>query len=184
SPAYVVFGDRLLSHATPRVRDFLLLRALKIAQVHACALTAMSDDDAAAAIAGFLHAFVDDWQPPGVDPERVKWVHDRLRPHLVRDALGRELAAALVSDFDAGTPFRRLLSAWGARVALLGTGDPGVALEALWAHRDTGTEPPGTLQARERWIASDEEARDLIVFGLSDEHADARQRAGLKRGGS
>lgn len=184
SPAYVVFGDRLLSHATPRVRDFLLLRALKIAQVHACALTAMSDDDAAAAIAGFLHAFVDDWQPPGVDPERVKWVHDRLRPHLVRDALGRELAAALVSDFDASTPFRRLLSAWGARVALLGTGDPGVALEALWAHRDTGTEPPGTLQARERWIASDEEARDLIVFGLSDEHADARERAGLKRGGS
>jgi hypothetical protein len=181
APAYVVFGERLLSHATPRVRDFLLLRALKIAQARACALTQMSDADVGSTVAGLLACFVDGWQPAGVDPERLLWVRNRLRPHLIRDARGHELAAELSERFDPTPPLGKLFYCWGSRVALLGVGEPRIALDSLWAASEQSGDPPSTLQGRARWIAASDEARDLIGFALSDDYSEARRRAGLGR---
>jgi hypothetical protein len=181
SPAYVVFGERLLTHATPRVRDFLLLRALKIAQAHACALAQMSDQDLGSTLAGLLACFKDGWQPSGVDPERLVWVRNHLRPFLIRDERGHELANELTSTFDPSVPLRTLFGCWGSRVALLGVGDPRVALDSLWVSSELSGDPPTTLQSRARWIGSHDEARDLMSFALSDAYADARRLAGLGR---
>jgi cellulose synthase operon protein C len=181
SPAYVVFGDRLLSHASPRVRDFLLLRALKIAQVHAGALCQMSDADLASTLAGLLACYDESWRPPGIDAERLRWVREHIRPHLREDAMSAELAASLVPRFDPNTQYRNAFGRWGSRVALLGVGDPGVALESLWTTIELTSELPNTFQARARWITSQDEARDLVSFALSDAYVEARRKAGLGR---
>ncbi|MET0411815.1 MAG: hypothetical protein ABW217_11000, partial [Polyangiaceae bacterium] len=181
SPAYVVFGERLLTHATPRVRDFLLLRALKIAQARACALTQMTSSDVGSTLAGLLTCFQEDWQPPGVDAERVVWVRNHVRPHLIRDPRGHELVNELIQSFDPSVPFARLFYSWGSRVALLGVGEPHIAFDSLWAASEQSGDPPATLQGRARWIAASDEARDLIGFALSDSYADARRLAGLGR---
>ena len=66
---------------------------------------------------------------------------------------------------------------WANRVALLGVGDPGAALEAVaWAQGQTEP-PPG--DARAAWIAKTPEAKDLIGFSVSEPYAEVRGRLGV-----
>src|SRR5262249_41770238 len=81
-PILVVFGRQLLAHENPRVRDFLLLRSLKIAQVNACALSRMSATELWSAVAGFLACFSAPWRADGQDAQRLIAARNRIRPHV------------------------------------------------------------------------------------------------------
>ena len=71
-----------------------------------------------------------------------------------------------------------VVNGWGNRVGLLVVGDLNAALTGIaWAGGHQSGPPP---QGKERvtWIGRNAEARDLVVFAVSDAYADARSRAG------
>jgi hypothetical protein len=181
-PLTVVFGQQLLAHENPRVRDFLLLRALKIAQLNACALSRMSATELWSAVAGFLACFSPPWQAEGQDAQRLIAARNRIRPH-VTATLSRELTdmtAALTSNI---VPQSALVGdalwRWASRVALFGVGELGVAIEALWAVAQSRPSLPKDVDSRIRWIAGSSPARDLVGYGISEAYTEARRRAGL-----
>jgi hypothetical protein len=182
SPLLVIFGRSLLAHENPRVRDFLLLRSLKIAQVNACALSRMSATELWSAVAGFLACFSAPWRADGQDAQRLVAARNRIRPH-VTATLSRELTAmtaALTSNIvPQAAQLGDALWRWASRVALFGVGELGVALEGLSAVASGRSATPKELDARIRWIASSSPARDLVGYGVSEAYTEARRRAGL-----
>jgi len=181
-PLTVVFGQQLLAHDNPRVRDFLLLRSLKIAQLNACALSRMSPTELWSAVAGFLACFSPPWQAEGQDAQRLIAARNRIRPH-VTATLSRELTAmtaALTSNIvPQAAQVGDALWRWASRVALFGVGELGVAMEALWAVAQTRPAMPRDIDSRIRWIAGSSPARDLVGYGISEAYTEARRRAGL-----
>ena len=65
---------------------------------------------------------------------------------------------------------------WGTRAALLGIGDPSIALDALSGQTLRSLRDEA---ARMRAIAGHSAARDLVSFGVSAAYIQARQSAGL-----
>jgi hypothetical protein len=104
---------------------------------------------------------------------------NRIRPHItwVPEV---DLAARVAAMPDELLPqeatVSEALSCWATRVALLGVGDPGAALDALWSKAHPGAPPPRTEEARIQWIAGQLEARDLVSFGISEAYIEARRR--------
>jgi hypothetical protein len=182
APHLIVFGRALLAHESPRVRDFLLLRSLKIAQVNACALTRMSATELWSAVAGFLACFSPPWRAEGQDAQRLVAARNRIRPH-VTATLNRELTAmtaALTSNIvPQAAQLGDALWRWASRVALFGVGELGVALDALAAAGTGRPALPKDLEGRIRWIAGSGSARDLVGYGVSEAYTEARRRAGL-----
>jgi hypothetical protein len=182
SPLVVVFGRALLGHENPRVRDFLLLRSLKIAQVNACALSRMSATELWSAVAGFLACFSTPWRAEGQDAQRLVAARNRIRPH-VTATLSRELTAltaALTSNIvPQAAQLGDALWRWASRVAFFGVGELAVALESLSAVAGTRAAMPRDLDSRVRWIASSSPARDLVGYSVSEAYTEARRRAGL-----
>ncbi|MEO8178858.1 MAG: hypothetical protein ABI895_08500 [Deltaproteobacteria bacterium] len=182
SPLLVVFGRPLLAHENPRVRDFLLLRSLKIAQVNACALSRMSANELWSAVAGFLACFSTPWRADAEDAQRLVAARNRIRPH-VTATLSQELnamTAALTSNIvPQAAQLGDALWRWASRVALFGVGELGVALESLSAVASGRTGTPKDLDTRIRWIAGSSPARDLVGYGVSEAYTEARRRAGL-----
>jgi hypothetical protein len=181
-PLYVVFGQRLLEHPEPRVRDFLLFRALKLAQTNSSALSRMSPSDLWATLAGFLACFAEPWRAEGGDARRLVAARNRIRPHITA-TLAPELYAmtsAITANIVPQTAeVGEALWRWAARVALLGVGEVGVAFQGLWAAANLGPALPSDVDGRVRWIASDRQARDLVGYGVSEAYIEARRRAGL-----
>ncbi len=68
---------------------------------------------------------------------------------------------------------------WGNRTALLVTGDPNVALNAVALASGHDEGPPGDGVERLKWIIRNPEARDLAVFSVSEQYAEARRRLGV-----
>jgi hypothetical protein len=181
TPPCIVFGRALLAHENPRVRDFLLLRSLKIAQANACALSRMPANELWSALAGFLACFAPPWKAEGQDAQRLIAARNRIRPH-VTATLSRELTAmteALTANVvPQAAQLGDALWRWAARVALLGVGELGVALESLSAAQGRPA-LPRDLEGRVRWIASSSSARDLVGYSVSEAYTEARRRAGL-----
>lgn len=181
NPPCVVFGRALLGHDNPRVRDFLLLRSLKIAQANACALSRMSANELWSAVAGFLACFAPPWKAEGQDAQRLVAARNRIRPH-VTATLSRELTtmteALTASVVPQAAQLGDSLSRWAARVALLGVGDLSVALESLSAAQARPS-MPRDFEGRVRWIATSSSARDLVGYSISEAYTEARRRAGL-----
>jgi len=62
---------------------------------------------------------------------------------------------------------------------LLATGDPYIALDAIaWAGGNTQG-PPAEGKDRIKWIGRQAEARDLIVFSVSDAFVQLREHLGI-----
>jgi hypothetical protein len=185
SPTLIVFGRALLGHENPRVRDFLLLRSLKIAQVNACALSRMSATELWSAVAGFLACFSPPWRAEGQDAQRLVAARNRIRPH-VTATLNRELTAmtaALASNIvPQAAQLGDALWRWASRVALFGVGELGVALDGLAVAATGRPALPKDLEGRIRWIAGSSSARDLVGYGVSEAYTEARRRAGLVGG--
>mgnify|MGYP003352348848 CR=1 FL=1 len=70
---------------------------------------------------------------------------------------------------------RLAIEGWANRVALLATGDTMAALRGLaWAAGQPAG-PPVAGADRVKWIARNQEARDLLVFAVGTTYADVRR---------
>jgi hypothetical protein len=177
----IVLGQALVEHPDAAVQDFLVLRALALAKVNGGALSRMAPDEVWAVLAGFLDCFGPSWPVTGPGVERSAIARSKIRPHVtwVPEADLADRVGALADGLlPQGGEVGEALCRWAARVALLGVGDPGVALDALIA-----SDPRGVLlngeEARLRWLAGHLEAEDLVGYGVSEAYIFARQRAGL-----
>lgn len=179
---YVVLGQALLEHDNPRVREFLILRALKIAQANACALSRMVPGDLWSVVAGFLACFAPPSQAEGADAQRLVAARNKLRPHITAspDAELIALTSAVAANIlPQAAILSDAISRWASRVALFGIGEASVAIEALWTAAGLGHVMPRDVDSRVRWIAVNDHARDLVGYGISDAYIEARKRAGL-----
>jgi hypothetical protein len=182
SPHCLIFGTSLLNHDDRRVRDFALLRALKLAQSNASALAHMPSTELWAAVAGFLACFAPAWPAQGADAQRLVVHRNKIRPH-VTATLGPELSALAPAVTSNAVPraaqIGDALWRWASRVALLGIGDVSAAVEAIYraTHRDRPL--PKDAESWTRWIATCEQARDLVGYSISEAYTEARRRAGL-----
>jgi hypothetical protein len=181
APVSVVLGTALVEREDSALSTFLVLRALVIAKVNACALSVMTPEDAWSTLAGFFACFGQPWPATGQDAHHLLAARNRIRPHLtwVPEAdLSSRVADLMDEVLPRAGDIGEALFRWGTRVALLGVGDPIVALESLQAQDVRGTRPTDEA-ARMRWIAGHPEARDLVSYGISEAYIAARQRAGL-----
>jgi hypothetical protein len=181
-PRWVVFGEALLAHEDPRLRDFCLLRALKLAQLNAAALCRLPPSELWAALAGFFACFAPAWDAEGADAQRLITARNRIRPHITAQlepelmALTSALATHLMPQ---AADLGDALMCWASRVGLFGVGDFSVALAGLWHIERAGLLPPRDREGRTHWIAASPAARDLVGYGISEAYIEARRRAGL-----
>ena len=92
----------------------------------------------------------------------------------------RTLAADVIGNIgNRASTLNTAVNGWGARAGLLAVGDPNIALTGIaWAGGHPNAPPPAGKE-RLTWIGRNAEARELIVFSVSDAYADARARLGL-----
>lgn len=178
-PVCLVLGDALLASPDADVRTFFVLRALKLARANASALSRLDALEAWAVLAGFFACFGPLAPADGLPAQRLLAARNRIRPHVTwvpdTDLSGR-VAALLDEVLPHAGKLADALCRWGTRVALLGVGDPSIALHAL------SGQPLQSLRDeadRIRRIAAQPAARDLVSFGVSEAYIKARQRAGL-----
>jgi tetratricopeptide (TPR) repeat protein len=188
----IVIGTELLEKANDKARKFLVLKALKAITSHSAALlrgeSTVGDGSGRdggvnldLVIAAWLQGFNPSWVAPGFDAERVRAMRSRLEPFLpteISPTLGMmalEAASALPS---LRGRVQSLANAWLHRTALLGIGDPANALEAIsWGHGlDTLS---ADAEARGTFVADHDDARDLVIFTVSDSYLEARKKLQL-----
>jgi tetratricopeptide (TPR) repeat protein len=179
-PVSVVLGRALLD-ADPAVQTFLVLRALAIAKVNGCALSRMAPDEGWVILAGFFACFGPAWPVSAPEAQRVLVARNKIRPHLTwvpEPNLSDRVTELMDEVLPRAGQIAEALCRWGTRIALLGVGDPTVALDGLIESDPRGGRP-SSEEARMRWIAGHAEANDLVSYGVSEAYIAARQRAGL-----
>ncbi len=181
-PPRVVFGASLLASTDDAAKYFLLVRALKLVQEGATAFARVPPIELAPAVAGFLSTFAPNWVPQGVDAKKVADAQRRMQLAVQREldndvpVLALEVIGSLGNR---ATQLGTALLQWGDRVALLAMGDVLAALRALGLGTGSGSGLPAEGAERLKWIVRNPEARDLTVFAVSEQHAEARARFGL-----
>jgi hypothetical protein len=181
SPAQIVLGASLAASDDASVRDFLLMRAIKILQTRACVLSRTAPIDLLPTVAAFIKTLSPEFSPSGVDPKRFSEALERLSK--VKPARIGPDVTALAVDVGASLDNRAstvnvAVNGWGDRAALLAQGSLSTAIRAIaWAGGHPSG-PPASGRDRSTWIGRNAEARDLIVFVASDEFGQARKRLG------
>ncbi len=183
NPPMIVIGEPLLSAQNDRAKAFLLSRALKSVQSRASSLVRVPSQEMAVLLLAWLSAFNPGWKPPGVNAQALDAALRRLQPVMPRvpdpqlGTLALELAANLGQQ---SLQVGAAAVAWSNRAALLAIGDPTAAVEAIaWT---TGIDKaPSGAEERAAWVARTVEARELLVFSVSDPYSEARSRLGLDR---
>jgi hypothetical protein len=183
NPPMIVIGEQLLTAQNDRAKAFLLSRALKSVQSRASSLVRVPAQEMAVLLLAWLSAFNPGWKPPGVNAQALDAALRRLAPVMPRHpdpqlgTLALELAANLGQQ---SLQVGAAAIAWSNRAALLAIGDPTAAVEAIaWT---TGIDrAPSGAEERAAWVARTVEARELLVFSVSDPYAEARSRLGLDR---
>lgn len=181
-PARLVFGTELLEAGDEAVRNFLVVRALKIIQGVACTLARTAPIDLWPVMAGYLSVFATNWSPPNVDAKKLADAQQRLRSAITRrlDDDVPVLALEVIGSIgNRASQLGTAINQWGNRTALLVTGDPNVALAAVALASGHDEGPPGDGVERLKWIVRNPEARDLAVFSVSEQYAEARRRLGV-----
>jgi tetratricopeptide (TPR) repeat protein len=180
-PVSVVLGTTLSEHPEASVQSFLVLRALTIAKANGCAISRMSPDESWVTLAGFFACFGPSWPASGPEAQRLLFARNKIRPHVTwvpEPDLSARVAALTDDVLPRGHEIGEALHRWGTRVALLGVGDPAIAIDGLIESGPRAIRPSGE-EARMRWIAGHVEAADLVSYGVSEAYIAARQRAGL-----
>jgi tetratricopeptide (TPR) repeat protein len=178
-PPLVVYGSALLEKADDATRFFLLVRAFKLMQARAATLARTVPTELGPVVAGYLSA-LSDYAAEGVDPKRLAEAQKRIKaavkPPLPNDVpmLALEVVGSLGSR---ASQLATALNQWANRTALLAVGSPLTALRALALASNAELPPEGP--ERLRWIARHAEARDLMMFCVSEQYAEARARAGV-----
>ena len=90
------------------------------------------------------------------------------------------LAAEIIGNIGNRAPtLATAVNGWGDRAALLALADPAVALTAIaWAGGHTNAPPPPGKD-RLVWVGRNAEAREMVLFAVSDAYVEARDRLGL-----
>ena len=180
APPVLVVGRALLDSDDARARDFLLLKALKIMATRGSGLLRVAPVDVWPVLAAVLSRLVPHWQPGAIDDKRfadaVARIHGALPPPADPDLslLAQEIIGSIGS---CGSQVGLGLQQMGGRAALLAVGSPGVGLSALG--QSGGAVLPASGPERMRWIGRHPEARDLLVFSVSEAYLQARRRAGV-----
>ncbi|MFT3766315.1 MAG: hypothetical protein QM820_12510 [Minicystis sp.] len=178
----LVLGQPLVASNREDVRTFLIHRALKVIQANACAIARTAPIDLWPLLAAYLKAFNTTWTPQGVDQGKLTHFYGAISRAVPKslDPQVNLLATEVIGSIGnrAGT-LNTVINGWGNRAGLLAVGDLNVALAGIaWAggHQN---QPPAAGKDRLTWINRNAEARELVVFSVSDNYADARTKLGL-----
>ena len=180
-PPQLIVGTELLEHPNSALRDYLLVRALKIIQANACTLSRKSPIELWPTLAGYLSVFAPNWQPPNIDAKKLADTRDRIQRAIARRLDDDVPVLALEVIGSIGNRASQVATAihqWGDRVALLAIGSPMTAFSAVALNAGHGP-PPAEGPDRLKWILRNPEARDLAVFSVSEQYAAARKQVGL-----
>lgn len=180
-PPTLVVGDLVAKTEREDVRSFLLHRALLVLKVRASALTRVAPVDLWPILAAYLKVFRPDFAPEQVDVAKMNHYHQKLlrSTTLEGDPHFGLLASEVIGSIGTrGSTLSVAVQGWGSRIGLLAVGDPWVALEGMgWAYGGKAGIP---AEGKERlsWIARHAEARELMVFTVSEAYAKARKTLG------
>ncbi len=184
-PPVIVVGQALANAESSMVRTFLLHRALKVLQANAATFARTAPIDLWPLLAAYLKVMNPSFSPQGVDAAKLNEAHARLSKVAV-SGLGPDvsvLAADVMGSIgNRASTLNTAVNGWGARAALLAVADPNVALSAIALASGAMNGPPSEGKDRVTWVGRNAEARDLIVFSVSDAYSDARARLGIAAG--
>jgi len=173
----LIFG-KAVADASPSTRTFLITRSLKLLMSHTAALTRIAAIELSPILAGLLSTFDDRIQVASVEPSKIAAVRARIQPHVTTIAPDLPRLAASVAQTlgDRANQLGLLTHQWANRSALLAYGDLNAALQAIAL--SSGQHAFGELdrEARVRFLMRHNEARELVVFSLSDDYTLARSR--------
>ncbi|WP_434045476.1 MULTISPECIES: hypothetical protein [Sorangium] len=182
SPPRIVLGQSLVTSAREDVRLFLIHRAVKILQTNASAFSRTAPIDLWPLLAAYLKVFSPSWSPQGADGGRLREYQGRIDRAMSGGAdpkLGILAADVIGSIGNRASTLNTAINGWGNRAAFLAVGDLSVALTGIaWAGGHANA-PPAAGKDRITWIGRNAEARDLIVFAVSDGLAEAREHLGF-----
>lgn len=181
-PATMVLGHALVTSSREDVRTFLVHRALKVLQANAASISRTAPIDLWPMLAAYLKAFNATWVPQGVDQGKLTEFYGRISRALPKglDAQVPLLAAEVIGSLgNRASTLNTVINGWGNRAGLMAVGDLNVAISGIaWAGGHTNA-PPASGKERMTWIGRNAEARELVVFSVSDGYADARGKLGL-----
>ena len=182
-PPTLCLGLSLVTAEEAPVREFLVHRALKVLQTRSAALARTAPIDLWPLVAAYLKLHSPSFQPTGVDAGKVKAFHAQMAevaPRAVDPQLNLLASEVIGSIGNRASSLNTVANAWGSRTGLLAMGDPAIAIDAIAWAAGNAQGPPAHGTERVRWIGRQAEARDLIVFSVSDEYAKARAKLGLE----
>jgi tetratricopeptide (TPR) repeat protein len=183
-PPTLVFGQSLVESDRADVREFLMHRALKVLQARTVALARTAPIDLWPLVGAWLKLHSPSFVPVGADAAKVNEFHARMTaagPRPLDPQLNLLASEVIRSLGNRASSLSVLANAWGARTALLATGDPSLALEGLGWTSGHPQGPPTEPGERLRWVGRSAEARDLLAFCVSDALAALRKRLGVSR---
>lgn len=178
----LIIGKALLDSPVHPARYFLMLRAFKLLQSKAAIFARTAPIDLAPLTAAWLGTFASNWQPQGVDARKIDEEKQRLLPWLAPLNQGDVPLLALELTGTIGNRASQLATAshqWAGRTALLAMGELDSAFAGLALASGLKDGPPPDDAERLKWLSRHPEARDLAIFSVSEDYAEARRRAGL-----
>jgi hypothetical protein len=182
SPPAIVLGEA--PAVAERAAAFMVLRALKLVRARASVFARTPPGELAVLVSAWLKCFNPGWQPQGIAASALNAAGGRLQAVLPRTLDPDVGVIALEVAGNIGTQAAALgpaAVAWANRTALLATGDPNAALDAIAASGGLPTGAPKDPKERATWLARSSEARDIVAFGVGDSFAEARGRVGVDR---
>ncbi len=180
-PPTIVMGLSLAQQPPSAERSFLIHRAMKVLSANAAVFARTAPIDLWPLLAAYLRVFQPQFSPQGVDAGRFSEAYGRLSKALP-PGLGVDvgtLAADVIGSIgNRASTLNSAINGWGSRAGLLAVGDVNVALTSIaWAGGNANGPPPAGKD-RLTWIGRNAEARDIVIFSVSDGYVDARARLG------
>lgn len=177
-PPRIVVGQKLLESTDEDARRFMLIRALKIIQLKASALSRAAPIDLWPMLAGFLASLTSGWTPIGVSPEKLEETKAKVLAVLDGGGVAPDISVLALEVAGAlGNRASQLglsVNNWGNRVGLLATGDLAAAMRGIAFAQGNTQGPPPAGPERMKWFSRNPEARDLAIFSVSEPFAKAR----------
>jgi tetratricopeptide (TPR) repeat protein len=184
TPPTLLLGEALLAPERERTGRFLVLRALKLVRAKAAALARTTPAELAVLVSAWLKCFNPTWQPQGINAAALNAAGGRVQAALPKnrdpdvDLLALEVAGTLGTQ---ATTLAANSLMWANRAALLATGNPNDAIDAVASAAGLANGAPRDPKERAAWLARTQEARDILIFGVTDAFAEARARLGIDR---
>ena len=180
NPVTLLIGADLLNIRDEREKAFILTRAVKIATLQMSVAIRAQPSDFVLAMAGLVNSYDPNYEPKGLDPGRVADAARRVAKYVPRKF--RDQLQPLVFEMAGRPGYDPATLAMGAselgdRVALVAIGSMPAAVGAL--ARLSGEELPAEPAARMALVRRHPEIAALVRFAISDEHFEARRRAGV-----